>query len=475
MALMLVGAAALSARSDQAAPLIPLPPVRPAVDAWPTYGADVATSAAEVTRRAVEASPAVSLTEEWRVDADGQVSGEPVAVGDRVYFATWGDSVYCVDRLTGEQCWHTALEPAKPDGVYGPFPRIQNSPLISGSRVYVAQSTGVVVALDAVTGHVLWRSKPVFPPGTPDVVRSSLRLYHGVLYLGLGGLGDVPQEWGGVAAVDAANGRILWVTRLARYTGWDAAVYGTPAIWPRGDLLFATTGNPVINGPQPNGARWSDSIVALRPSTGQIVWGYQTHPNDLDDLDFIAAPNAFRLPDGRIAVGAGEKDGTYYAVDARTGALLWQRSVRTLGAKTFIVSTAASGQGLVFVGTEDVAATAKTWPVNYGQPATGRMVALNPANGHIVWQRALGAAEPIPPALVGQDLFVADALGGLRVLEARTGHVLWSGDVQGLIESASSGISVAGDTLLVPLADPPGVVGLHITWTSLLKSAAAGR
>lgn len=464
---------AVAARAGRSIPTITFAPARPAVDAWPTYGADLAASAMEVTPWASMATPAVSLTDEWRVPADGAVSGEPVAAGERVYFATWGDSVYCVDRLTGEQRWHTLLEPAAPDGVYGPFPRIQDSPLVSGDTVYVAQSTGVVVALDADDGQILWRSHPVFAPGTPNVVRSSLRLFHGVLYLGIGGLGDVADEWGGVAAVNAHSGRILWVTRLVRYPGAGAAVYGTPAIWPRGNLLFATTGNPLIDGPQ-EGARWSDSIVALRPSTGQVVWGYQTHPDDFQDLDFIAGPNVFALPDGRIAVGAGEKDGVYYAVDARTGALLWKTSLDRLGLRTFILATASSGQGMLFVGTEDVSVADQQWPQNYGQPATGRMVALDEATGRIVWERALGAAAPIPPALVGRDLFVADGLGGLRVLDTRTGRVLWQGTLHGEIQSASAGVSVAGDTVLVPLSQPPAVVGLHISWTSTLLAPLGG-
>lgn len=455
--------------NDQAVLLYARAPVRPAVDAWPTYGADIAATATEITRSAVLAQPAVTLTEEWQAPADGAVSGEPVALNGHVYYGTWGDSVYSVDELTGEAQWRTALQPAQPDGAYGPFPRIQSSPLVVGAHLYVAQSGGRVLELDANTGAVVWTSKPVFAATVKDVLRSSLRYYRGTLYVSLGGLGDVPGEWGGAAALDATTGRILWVTDLQRYTGAGAAVYGTPAIWPEAGLVYVSTGNPVIAGPQSNGALYSDSIVALRASDGHVAWAFQSHVNDLNDLDFIAAPNLFRLPDGTMAVGAGEKDGTYYAVDARTGQLLWKRSLDELGARTMILGTAASGQGLLFVGTEDVGLTVHAWPVNYDSPATGRIVALDPSTGRVIWERRLGGAVPIPPALVGRDLFVADGVGGIYVLDARTGRILWQGQVNGRLESASAGVAVAGDTLIVPLSEPAGVAGLHITWTSLLR------
>lgn len=441
------------------------PVAGPAVDAWPTYGADLASTASEITEAAKGADPSVSLNLDWKMRADGPVTGEPVVSGNRVYFATWGDSVYCVDRLTGEDIWHTPLEASEPDGVYGPFPRIQNSPVLDGNRVFVAQSQGRLDALDAATGRVLWRSAPLYGADVPNVVRSAPRVYEGVLYVGIGGLGDLPQEWGGVAAVSEDTGKVVWITKLADYQGGGAAVYGTPALWPEAGLLFVATGNPVITAPQ-HGAPYSDSIVALRLTDGKVAWSYQTHADDMHDLDFIAAPNVFALPGGRVLVGAGEKDGTYYAVDARTGTLVWKRNLDRLLTHTFILATAASSRRLLYVGTEDVSTLAKVWPINYARPATGRLIALHPDTGKIAWSRALGAALPIPPAVVGKDVFGLDAVGGVHVLDARTGRVVWHGAAGGRVWNASAGVTVAGDTLLLPLSDPAGVVGFHITWDS---------
>jgi len=465
--------AAAGCGRGQPAPIPATVPVAaPALDAWPTYGADLASTAAEVTAAASGADAAVSLNLDWTAPADGAVTGEPVVAGDRAYFGTWGDSVYCVDRLTGAVIWRTPLGAAHPDGPYGPFPRIQNSPVLDGGRVFVAESQGRLDALDAATGRILWRSAPLYGALVPNVLRSAPRAYAGVLYVGIGGLGDLPLEWGGVAAINEESGKALWVRRLADYQGGGAAVYGTPALWPEAGLLFVATGNPVITSPQ-HGAAYSDCIVALRLADGTVAWSYQTHADDMHDLDFIAAPNAFRLADGRVLVGAGEKDANYYAVDARTGALVWQRHLGRWLAHTFILATAASGDGLLYLGTEDVSALTKVWPVNYAKPATGRMLALDPATGRVVWSRALGAALPIPPAVVGQDVFVLDAVGGVHVLDARTGATRWHGSVGGHVLNASAGVTVVGDTLLLPLSAPASVVGLHITWTSSLARAPA--
>lgn len=459
------------ARGDRTAANALLPTALPAVDDWPTYGADLAATASEITPKAASAGPGVTLNLDWQAAADGSVTGEPVVSGDKAYFATWGDSVYCVDRITGEQIWHTALEPSDPDGPYGPFPRIQNSPVLDGNQVFVAQSQGRIDALDAKTGRILWRSAALYGADVPNVIRSAPRVFNGVLYVGIGGLGDLPQEWGGAAALSEKTGKVLWVTKLKQFTGGGAAVYGTPALWPHAGLLFVATGNPVITSPQA-GAPHSDSIVALRLRDGRVAWSYQTHADDMNDLDFIAAPNVFRLPDGRVLVGAGEKDGTYYAVDARTGTPVWQRSLDKLAARTFILATAATGDGLLYVGTEDIGVAAGSWPTNYDKPATGRMFALEPATGGIAWTHALSAALPIPPAVVGRDVFVADAVGGVHVLDALTGATLWHGSVNGRIINASAGVTVAGNTLLIPLSDPNEVVGFSITWTSLLKVPA---
>lgn len=463
---LLLAAAACSRRpSAGGAPITP-----PAVDAWPTYGGDYTSSGVERTASVGRAGrrrpPAVlqgaTLRPLWTFRADGAVTGEPVAQDDRLYFGTWADSVYCVNLRTGRRVWRVSFARSHGMGAYGPFPRIHGGPLLAGGRVYVAQSGGHVIALDADSGAVIWRSQPLYPGSVRDVLRSSPRIDRGVLYVGVGGLGDVLDERGMVAALDARTGRLRWETDLVRYRGGDAAVYGTPALLPSAGLLFVTTGNPV-GGPSPDGDPYSDSIVALHLADGRIAWAWQAHANDAQDRDFIAGPNLFRLAGGEILVGAGAKDGFYYALDARSGRLVWERNLALRGYATMVFSTGIAQGGRVFVGTEDLSRRLRAWPPQYQPPAKGRLVALDGATGRVLWQARMGAAMPVPGALVDGVLVTVDSQGGLAVLDPADGETWWRGRAAGVLTNASAGVSAVGDTVLIPLARPGGVQAFRLT------------
>ena len=67
----------------------------------------------------------------------------------------------------------------------------------------------------------------------------------------------------------------------------------------------------------------SNSVVALRASTGEFVWGYQTVRNDVWDYDLAAQPLLFEHthPDGttRPAVAQAAKTGFVFVLDRETG------------------------------------------------------------------------------------------------------------------------------------------------------------
>ena len=72
---------------------------------------------------------------------------------------------------------------------------------------------------------------------------------------------------------------------------------------PELDLIYVSTGNPqpVIAHKNRDGDNlFTESIVALEPDTGKMVWYFQASPHDTHDWDATEAPVLF---DGEITAG----------------------------------------------------------------------------------------------------------------------------------------------------------------------------
>lgn len=147
---------------------------------------------------------------------------------------------------------------------------------------------------------------------------------------------------GAVRAFDARSGAPRWVfdpiPRNAGHPasgGWTpAAMRGTGAanVWgmmsadPARDLVFLPTSGPspdYYGGTRPGDNRYADSIVALRASTGAVVWHFQTVHHDVWDYDNAAQPALVDLTrDGAPfpAVVQATKTGMLYIFHRETGA-----------------------------------------------------------------------------------------------------------------------------------------------------------
>src|SRR5205823_1206741 len=91
------------------------------------------------------------------------------------------------------------------------------------------------------------------------------------------------------------------------------------------DLLFVPTGSAspdYYGGLRPGDDKWSNSVVALRGKTGQLVWGFQLVHHDLWDFDSASPPLLATLRlDGKDVpvVIQGNKSGLLYVLNRDTG------------------------------------------------------------------------------------------------------------------------------------------------------------
>src|SRR5580704_16847756 len=91
------------------------------------------------------------------------------------------------------------------------------------------------------------------------------------------------------------------------------------------DLALVPTGSAspdYFGGIRKGDNKWANSVVALRASTGEFVWGFQVVHHDLWDYDVAAQPTLFPWKDGTPAIAITTKMGRVFVLNRLTGAPL---------------------------------------------------------------------------------------------------------------------------------------------------------
>ena len=134
---------------------------------------------------------------------------------------------------------------------------------------------------------------------------------------------------GAVRAFDARTGRQLWKWEPVRWAeGQHPHRSGAGNAWAplaadaENDLVFVPTGSASVDyygGTRVGDNRDSDSIVALRVSTGERVWAFQLVHHDLWDYDTASQPLLFMWRGKVPSVAVMNKTGMIYVFNRLTG------------------------------------------------------------------------------------------------------------------------------------------------------------
>ena len=348
-----------------------------------------------------------------------------------LYFGDFGANVYALDPATGAELWQRDVEDHA-------GARITGAPVLHDDRLYVPVSSleealaadpgyacctfrGSIVALDAATGDVAWKSYTI--PETPS---PRGRNPDGAVLMGPSG----------------------------------AAVWSAPTVDARRRLVYAATGN-AYTAPA---AGTSDAIVAFDLDTGALRWTNQLTPDDAfilncgganpncpqddgPDFDFGSSPVLVTMTDGRDLLVIGQKSGVGYGLDPdRDGAIVWQYRV---GA-----GSALGGIEWGFAVDEEKAYFANS---DYLTPEPGGLAAVRLRTGELVWY-----AEPHAPVCDGcspAQLAAVTAIpgvvfsgaydGSFRAYSTEDGSLLWEQDTNGNYDTVN-GVPGRGGSLNGP-------------------------
>jgi outer membrane protein assembly factor BamB len=456
---------------------------------WPYPNGDIANTR-DAPDSAISAANVSRLREAWAfkltgaaaagVSAVGSLTAPPVVQRGVVYLQDEDANVYALALATGKLKWEYQVNlPEKsgpgPDGV-----------AVAGGTVYGDTSTSVF-ALSAATGKTIWVDGNLLNSGQ-GAFEIQPQVADGRVYLA-SAYGSGPG--GGVLmALSAATGRLLWRfnTVLGPGKGVQALGVGsggaweTPLVGSDGSVTFGV-GNPYQSIASaiasPSRQLYTDSEVNLDAATGRLRWYYQAVPDDFTDHDLQASPISASIG-GVPVIITGGKMGYVYALNARSGALLWKTPVgehnghdndsqlalshrlriklpytMLPGSLGGVLSNMAVAGGSVYLATIDLPITATSLNSVDGDkasgPATGEVEALSLATGKVEWDTKV-PSMPLGAATVSNGLVFTTLYNGVLIaLNRGSGAIVYR---RQLPTSANSPIAVFGNTVLVPAGGP---------------------
>ena len=413
----------------------------------------------------------------------------------KLFFNTLDLQAIAVDAQTGKEVWRTQL------GDINQGESMTMAPIVVKGKVIVGNSGGEfgvrgwITALDENTGAIAWRAYST-GPDRECLIGTNFRPYYAD-HRGkdLGVKTWPPDQW-------KIGGGTVW--------GW---VSYDPEL----DLIYYGTGNP---GPwnadqRPGDNKWTNTIFARRPETGEAVWAYQVGPHDLYDYDSINESLVLNLNVGgamrKVIVHLG-RNGRVYVMDRERGEVLsaetfvyanttlrvdlktgrpveneqkktgFGKTVRDIcpaapGGKDWQPSAYSPRTGLIYIphqnlcmewagvkanyiaGTPYVGANVKYYPGPGGH--RGEFTAWDPVKGRAVWK--LRERFPVwSGALVtaGDVVFFGTMDRKFRAVNARTGAAIWDYETaSGIVGQPMTYLGPDGKQYVAVLAGVGGWAG----------------
>ena len=378
----------------------------------------------------------------------------------KVIFNTLDGRTIALDAATGKELWITQV------GNINIGESLTMAPLVVKGRVIVGVSGGEfgirgwLKGLDENSGKVAWTAYHTGPDKDVLIGPRFKPFYKSDTGRDLGVSSWPPDQW-------KIGGAGVW--------GW--VTYD-----PELDLIYYGTSNPGPWNPdvRPGDNKWSTTLFARRPETGEAIWAYQISPHDVHDYDAVNEDILVDMPwkgQQRKVLLRPDRNGYFYVMDRQTGEVLSaepfgfintttgvdlktgrlqynpEKATRTgqtvlyscpaaPGAKDWQPSAYSPRTGLVYIPHQNLCMDEEGVEPNYiaGTPYVGTNVkmyagpgghrglfdAWDPVGQHVVWS----IKEDLPVwsgALVtaGDVAFYGTMDGWFKAVDARSGQELW--------------------------------------------------
>ena len=259
-------------------------------------------------------------------------------VADGIMYVTGWNEAWALDAVTGRRIWNYRQD--RSEGLISEAGRSANRGVaFDDNQVYMVTDHAHLLALDRWTGERVWDTE--MADYKQQYAATAAPLVVGDLVIA-GIAGGEEGVRGFLDAYEAKTGNLAWrfwtiPTRddpeAATWIG-TALEHGCGATWLTGaydaslDLLYWTVGNPCpdYDGSQRLGDNlYTNSVLALRPTTGELVWYYQFTPHDTHDWDAqqptVLVDTVWRGQQRKLMLQSS-RNGMLYVLDRTDGKVL---------------------------------------------------------------------------------------------------------------------------------------------------------
>lgn len=326
---------------------------------WPTYGNDPGgtrySPAKQIDRTNVSQlqvawtyrTGALPFAEE--LDKKAAFEATPILIAGKLFLSTPYTHVIALNARTGEKLWEFDPQVEHPyqfsevtsRGVSAWRDSQAKAGAICALRIFIGTLDARLIALDGETGkpcanfgingEVDLKSDVVMRDPGDYQVTSAPAICKDLVITG-SSEGDnraVTLERGIVRAFDVRTGRLRWTWdpiapwayQTKPRTGAGNA-WSTLSVDAQRDLVFIPTGSAspdYYGGFRKGDDKWANSVVALKASTGEFVWGFQVVHHDIWDYDVASQPTLFAWKDGTPAIAITTKMGRVFALNRLNG------------------------------------------------------------------------------------------------------------------------------------------------------------
>jgi outer membrane protein assembly factor BamB len=276
-----------------------------------------------------------TLTRRWKVEV-GEGYATPLVIGDVVYVFTRVDGqegITALDASSGRQRWRSSYPvpytPPQPAAAHGAGPKA--TPAYHEGRLFTLGISGIVAAFDARSGKPLWQSAapkepPFYGAAVSPLASRDVVIVH-------------PGDYGALTALDTRSGAVKWTAGSGGFFASPILVSleQTPQVvsatqdfvigvsldgrilwrFPSDGKNGSTTpvisnDTIIVNSPE--------RVIAFRPRLRGGAWSVETVWEAKDVSTYLSTPV---LVDGVLYGLSTKQRGQFYAIDAKTGQVLW--------------------------------------------------------------------------------------------------------------------------------------------------------